>query len=77
VQANEQGADFVSLTAGGRLSLLASPHFSFSLDADAVLPWGSRQFVFEGGAPALIHTPGLGLQLAIGAQFVLGGPRGG
>jgi hypothetical protein len=71
VAAESRSASLVSLTAGGALRLRQSEGVSWLLDADAVLPLGERNFVFAGSAPALIHTPGAGFRLTIGAEWSL------
>ncbi len=72
VHSNAQQAKFMSVSAGARLGWAASSRLAFLLEADALLPLGSRQFVFDGSAPAQIHTPHAGVQLALGAQFLFG-----
>jgi len=73
VRANTEQAAFVSLSAGALVSWAISNHLAFVASADVLQPLGSRHFVFEGSAPAQLHTPRAGLQLAFGMQFVLGG----
>jgi hypothetical protein len=72
VRSSVQRAEFVSVSAGALLGWAVSNRLSFVLQADALRPLGSRRFVFEGSAPAEIHSPRMGVQIACGAQFSFG-----
>jgi hypothetical protein len=72
VQSSVQRAEFVSVSAGALLAWMVSDRLAVVVDVDALLPLGSRRFVFEGTAPAEIHSPRLGVQIACGAQFTFG-----
>lgn len=73
VQEHTEQARFVSLAAGPQLGWAATRHFGLRLRAEALLPLGSRSFVFEGSSPATIHSPGTGALLTLGVQWTLGG----
>jgi hypothetical protein len=66
---NTQNARFVAISAGGQLTFQTGPALALVVDADALFPLGSRNFVFSGSAPTSIYTPGWGVQLAVGVQF--------
>ena len=71
IRSSAEQANFVSLSAGARVAWAASSRLSLVFDADALLPLGSRRFIFEGSAPAQIHTPRAGAQLTFGVEFWL------
>jgi hypothetical protein len=73
VQEHTEPARFVSLAAGPQLGWAATRNFGLRLRAEVLVPLGSRSFVFEGSAPATIHSPGPGALLTLGVQWTLGG----